>query len=117
MGDLFNQPEPTGEQLKQHGIRQAIEHADNVVESWSIKAYNLFFEYIKTVEQFKTEDARVYAEEKGLEIPPTKRAWGAVVLKLARQGYIKRIGIVTVDNPKAHKGFTALWGVVQGVVI
>lgn len=113
MPDLFDQPEPTGEELKQAGIAQAVQHADVVVESWSEKAHKLFIEYIKNVEQFKTEDARVYAEEKGLEIPPTKRAWGAIVLKLARQGYIKRIGIVTVDNPKAHKGFTALWGVVE----
>lgn len=110
--DLFSQPtEPTGEELKQKGIAQAIRHANQVVERWADIAYLRFVEYLNQpgITEFKTEDARVYAEGKGVEIPPTKRAWGGIALRAARNGLIVRAGFVPCNNPKAHKAVISLW--------
>jgi hypothetical protein len=109
--DLFNQPQ-TGEQLKQEGIAQAIKHADEVVPTWSEKAFAHFVKFViqqRDDSVFRTEDIRAYAEGQRLEIPPTKRAWGAVTLRAVREGYIKREGFTTSDNPKTHKGIITLW--------
>lgn len=115
MIDLFNQP--TGKQLKEDGIKRAVDHADRQIETWSERAYKLFVEYCQTVDTLKAEDARVYAEEKGLEIPPTKRAWGAIALKAAKNGCIINKGIVKASNVKCHQGFTTLWEVVKDKII
>lgn len=117
MGDLFSQLgeicKPTGAELKILGIEAAADHADKEIEQWGTKAYNYFVDYIKMVDMFKTEDVRVYAEQSGLPEPPTKRAWGAVVLRVARAGLISKNGHTTVNNPKAHHAFVALWKVVK----
>lgn len=119
MGDLFSElgnilnPHVAKEQ-KEIGIQRAVEHADREVEQWSEKAYRLFLEYCQGVYELKTEDARVYAEGKGLELPPTKRAWGAIPLKAAKNGFITNKGIVKSANVKCHQGFTTLWAVVKG---
>lgn len=110
--DLFNQPAPTGEELKQEGIAQAINHANAVEPTWGDRAFALFSMYIHMHPEkaiLKTEDARQYAEEQGLEEPPTKRAWGAIALRAARAGLIVKQGYTTCDNPKTHKGLTTLW--------
>lgn len=110
LGDILN---PTGAELKEIGMQRAIDHADRVVETWSEKAYRFFIEYCKTVEELKTEDARVHAEQQGLEEPPTKRAWGAIARRAAIAGIITKKGIVTASNPKCHMGFTTVWAVVK----
>lgn len=111
--NLFNQPELTGAFLKEKGILQAITHANQKIHKWSDKAYAHLLEYIKTNSQFKTEDARAYAEKQGLEEPPSKRAWGGVVLRAARSGFIIKGGHAIVDNPKAHNCLATLWNVVN----
>lgn len=115
--DLFTQMaeavNPTGKDLKELGIQMAIVHADKVVEQWSDKAYKHFIDYCKMVTELKTEDARVYAEAQGLEIPPTKRAWGAIPMRAAKAGIITRIGYVAVNNPKAHCTTVSLWAVIK----
>lgn len=111
MFDLFHQPELTGAQLRDNGIEAAISHANRKVELWGEKAYSHFLNYLKTVSEFKTEDAREYAQNQGLEEPPSKRAWGAVVVRLAKENRIFKIGHATVNNPKAHRCFATVWGV------
>lgn len=113
--DLFSQPIlPTGEELKADGIRRAVEHADREIDSWSERAYKFFLKYIERRNtEFRTEDARFYAELHGLEIPPSKRAWGAITLRAARAGLIVKSGHAAVSNPLAHKAFASLWKVVK----
>lgn len=117
MDDLFSTfaeaLNPTGAELKELGMQQAIKHADEIVESWSDKAFKHFAAYCQTVDELKTEDARMYAEAQGLEEPPTKRAWGAVAQRVAKAGIIFKKGVVTATNPKCHMGFTTVWGVVK----
>lgn len=118
MYDLFNQgPAPdrelTGAELRDAGIIKALTHANKKINQWSEKAYVYALEYIETVKQFKTEDLRAYAEAKGFEIPPSKRAWGGIVLRLARNKKVIKSGHATVDNPKAHKCLATLWSVVN----
>lgn len=116
MYDLFNpipDKELTGAQLRDAGIIKAITHANQKVEKWSDKAYSFLLEYITTTTQFKTEDARAYAERRGLEEPPSKRAWGGIILKAARARLVIKDGHTLVDNPKAHKCLATLWKVVN----
>src|SRR5688572_9605695 len=106
MFDLFNQQpdrELTGAELRDAGIVKAITHANKKINEWGIKAYEYALQYINTNTQFKTEDLRAYAEKQGLEIPPSKRSWGAIILKLARENKVIKSGHAIVDNPKAHK--------------
>ncbi len=52
----------------------------------------------------------VRLEAKGIvPEPPSLRAWGAVLLSAAKRGWIRQVGYVHVDNPKAHKANAALW--------
>jgi hypothetical protein len=52
----------------------------------------------------------VRMEAKGIvPDPPSLRTWGAVLLTGARKGWIKRVGYIQVENPKAHKANAALW--------
>lgn len=113
MFDLFHQPPLTGAELRDNGITASINNANRKINLWSETAYQHSINYIKTVSEFKTEDARAYATAKGLEEPPSKRAWGAIVLRLAKEKLIYKKGHLTVDNPKAHKCFATLWGVVN----
>lgn len=114
--NLFNQPppkEPTGAELRDAGIVKAITHANKKINHWSESAYVHALEYLNTCTQFKTEDLRLYAEKKGFEIPPSKRAWGAIVLRLARENKVIKGGHAIVDNPKAHRCLATLWKVVN----
>lgn len=92
------------------GIYRAIRHADIEHERWSNNAYA----YLKLFIQLKSfpflaEDLRFHAEKNGFPIPPSKRAWGAVVLKAKRDGLIKACGYKQTTNPKAHCTPACLW--------
>jgi len=55
-----------------------------------------------------TEDVRI-SSEGIIEIPPSNRAWGGVIVRAVKSGLIKRIGFQNVNNPKAHKTPATLW--------
>lgn len=105
-----------GEFLRDHGIQTAIDHADGVAPGWSQKAFNLFTEWIKDKgkgRQFKTEDFRIDCRLQDLiSKPPSDRSFGALAVRAAKAGLIKKVGHATVVNPKAHRCFASLWEVV-----
>lgn len=119
--NLFNQPavelcdtNKTGAELAEQGMLHAEQHANIVHEGWSENALEWFVKYIKHFgrgHQFKTEDVRKYAELNGFDVPPSLRAWGAIVLKAAKAGLIKKAGYAQVENAKAHKANCSLWEV------
>lgn len=98
-----------GEVMKQRGITLALRNANEQHESWGERAYNYLKAFIKDNPTFRAEQARAYAESQGLEEPKSKRAFGAVILRAAKAGIIKKIGHDTVENPKAHRCFASLW--------
>ncbi len=99
---------PTGEQLRDAGINKAINHANSVTENWGDKAYVLFLQFIVDRTNFKCEDFREWVKDK-IDEPPSNRAFGAVIVRAAKAGKIKRIGFVNVTNPKAHKTPVSFW--------
>ena len=99
-----------GSQLRDKGIKQAIDNADNTHEKWSDKAYKFLVNYIKSQNEFMTEDLRL-ASEKEIPKPPSNRAWGGIILRAVRAGLITRDRFSNVKNAKAHKTPATVWRV------
>ena len=72
-----------GAQLRDKGIKQAIDNANDTHERWSEKAYKFLTNCIKTQYEFMTEDVRI-ASEKEIPKPPSNRAWGGIILKASK---------------------------------
>ena len=101
----------TAQQLRDKGIQTAIDSADLHNENWSLIAYDFLLKYIKTNKEFLTEDVRMEAE-KVIPNPPSKRAWGGIIVKAVKSGLIKRVGYRCVKNPIAHMANATLWEVI-----
>ena len=99
-----------GSQLRDKGIKQAINNANDTHEKWSEKAYKFLTDYIKSHHEFMTEDVRV-ASEKKIPIPPSNRAWGGIILRASKAGLISRVGFSNVKNVKAHRTPATVWRV------
>ena len=99
-----------GSQLRDKGIKQAINNANDTHEKWSEKAYKFLTDYIKSHHEFMTEDVRV-ASEKKIPIPPSNRAWGGIILRASRAGLINKVGFANVKNVKAHRTPATVWRV------
>ena len=92
----------------QIGINQAVCHADKEEPSWSDKAYDFLVKYIRTNKEFMVEDVR----ESAMGIisdPPSKRAWGGIVLRAKNKGLIRFVRYEKVKNPTAHCANAAVW--------
>ena len=99
-----------GSQLRDKGIKKAIDNADNTHNKWSDKAYKFLTGYIKSHHEFMTEDLRM-ASEKEIPKPPSNRAWGGIILRAVRAGLIVRDRFSNVKNAKAHKTPATVWRV------
>lgn len=100
----------SGSELRDAGIKVAVDHANDVNEGWSEKAHHHLVMYLKqNPGQFQAEDARVYAEGQGLPDPPVKQAWGGVIRNAAKEGLITPVGYAPVKNPKAHCAIVRVW--------
>ncbi len=103
-----SKPQPSGELLRDRGIKQALSHAESVHSDWQAKALDFLYIYAKNHHRFSGEMVRMFS--KGI-VPdsPSARAWGAVMLTGARKGWIERVGTIHVTNPKAHACFASEW--------
>ena len=100
-----------GNKLRDLGIKQSLENAENNNESWGERAYSFLLQYAKSNNTFLAEDVRVAAEGVIPE-PPSKRAWGAIFVRGRKNNLITPIGFSSVKNPKAHRTPATLWEVV-----
>lgn len=110
--DLFKQPvnDALARKLRDEGMQRAIDHADRVIDRWQDKAYESLRVYISFNSQpFLSEDVRVYAAHLGIPDPPDKRAWGAVMMRAAKAGLIRKLGWTTASDPKVHKNPVSQW--------
>lgn len=72
------------------GISRAAQHAGN---RWQRLARGYLLEYLAlTCTTFLAEQFRDFAERRGIEAPPDKRAWGAVLQSAARERLIAKAG-------------------------
>lgn len=112
--DIFGE-RSTAEQakaLRDDGIYKAVSHADQVAPGWSDKAFEISAMYLnrlKAGSETTSEAIRLHAEGSGLSHPPDTRAWGAVLLRLAKANKIKKLGWTTAQDPKAHCRPVTLW--------
>ena len=102
-----------GNQLRDKGIEQAINNANDTHDKWSDKAYKFLVDYTKSQYEFMTEDVRI-ASEKEIPKPPSNRAWGGIILKASRAGLINKVGFSNVKNAKAHCTPATVWRVIAG---
>lgn len=103
-----------GRIMRDAGIAQAITHADEVCEKWSEKAYRFLQWYLQHHKEFMTEDVRK-ASEYIIEIPPSERAWGGVIVRACKAGLIRQIGYRKVTNARAHCANAARWEAVNNI--
>ena len=99
----------TGQQLRDKGISQAVNHADQQSENWSHYAYQFLLSYIKQNREFMTEDVRA-ASVGIVDEPPSSRAWGGIIVRAVKSGLIRRLGFRSVSNAKAHCTPASVWG-------
>jgi len=99
----------TGSELRDEGIQQALFNADTKEPKWSAKAYAFLQEFLNernAGELFLVEDVRA---ESTIAEPPSKRAWGGIIVKARNAGLIRAAGYDKVNNPKAHCATATLW--------
>ena len=90
------------------GMQRAVEHADAVEVFWSESAYSHLRDFCRLQTSFLTEEAREFAESRGLTPPPDGRAWGAVIRRAAKDGLIQRIGYKPAKS--SNLAPKCLWG-------
>ena len=96
----------TGPQLRDIGIRQSEFNANQKYENWSDQAYDFAVHFCKYHRMMMMEDIRTAAKGK-VPDPPHLRAWGAIALKLIKNGVVEKLSIGPVQNPKAHAAFAS----------
>lgn len=99
-----------GRKARDAGIKQAIDHANEVTENWADRAYAFFLNFLANHNgTFMAEEVRVYAEGMGLPEPPDNRAWGHVIVRGKKNDLIESWGTKKVKNKKAHCANAAIW--------
>lgn len=101
-----------GKVLRDAGMQQAIEHAEQETPNWAtmaldmVKAFVLEYPHL----EFMAEDIREWAHNhKGLPESPSKRAWGGILAKASHQDLIIKVRIGQVKNPTAHRANANVW--------
>lgn len=96
--------------LRNEGIQQAVDHADDFAPDWSVKAYELLKKFLNNhVGPFMAEEVRSYAEMIQFPSPPSQRAWGGIIARAAREGLIEGRGYAPVRNVNAHRTPARVW--------
>jgi hypothetical protein len=107
-----NKPTPTeGQIARDNGIQKSLDSANSVVKNWSDIAYGFLLGYADSHKEFMIEEVR-NASVGFVPEPPSKRAWGGIAVRAAKNDIIKRRGFRNVKNAKAHCTPATLWEVV-----
>lgn len=99
-------------QKRDEGISRAKDHADAVSPGWSEKAYELFKTWLSGWPSgfcFQIEGFRVSAKARGLEDPPTARAFGSLAVRAKKEGLIKSNGQKPTASASAHRCYANEW--------
>lgn len=98
-----------GQLLAELGMDRAAEHAERMRQGWVASARAAVADYITRdlfVEPFTCEDVRDWAK---LPEPPDRRAWGAVMMSVAKEGWIRKAGYRPHKAPSRHNGISTVW--------
>lgn len=89
-------PEPTPEERRDQGIKAAVEHADAEQSNpkWSEQAYAYAVMMIvrRGYKPFLIEEIVLAAARDGVPEPPSRKAWGGVARRLAKDGVTRKMG-------------------------
>lgn len=97
-------------ELRDQGMQAAIDHADHVLDDWSVKAYAALKNFAAFQKSpFMCEEVRKYVADLDVPSPPSNRAWGLLMLKAAREGLIKHNGYGRTTSASAHRTPAAVW--------
>lgn len=98
------------ETLRLSGMHTAEQHAERVIPTWSEQALNKLKSFLAShSEPFMTEDYRQWAEQNGLPVPPSGRAYGSIMVKAQSQGLIRFYKYSKTTNPNAHRTPATQW--------
>src|SRR5690348_13045263 len=97
-----------GKALKDAGMERATNHANQVSNGWSDRAYQMLHHFLRSLarggrQTFLAEDFRLFAYSQKLPVPPHEGAFGSVMSRAAKAGLITSNGTAKVKNPKAHQ--------------
>lgn len=100
----------SGTALRDIGIAQAVDHAEAEAPGWASRAMGMLRRYIDEVGgMFQAENVREWARRHGLDDPPSKRAWGGVVVRARNIGLIRFVKYENVQNRQAHATPASVW--------
>lgn len=78
---------------RESGMQAAVDHANAVESEWSGQALGMLVAFVSQIGRaFLIEEARAWAEARGLPTPPDKRAWGAVARRACAKKRIRKAG-------------------------
>lgn len=84
------------------GMAQALQHAQDVDESWPERAFRHLIDYAEAHDTFISHDVT-----EGLPSPTDDRSWGPIFKRAAKVGIIKRAGFGV--SHRRHLSPTILW--------
>lgn len=102
----------SSEKKRNDGMVRSECHAEIKSPGWSDRAYRMLLLYIRKIQTpFMTEEVRHFAKQKGLEDPPSQRAWGSVIRRAVKNRVIISVGYGRTLNPNAHRTPANIWAV------
>lgn len=96
---------------KNDGMLRSSLNADSKIPGWNECAFEALRQFLNSINDntFMAEDIRAWASTWGLDNPPSKRAWGAVINRAAKEKLIVFCGYSKTSNPTAHATPAGLW--------
>lgn len=101
--------ERSGRDLGHAAADAAARRADRVSEDWSDRALEVLRVYCLSHPDVMSEDVRQAADAQDLPKPPELRAWGAVMLRGKRAGFIEHAGFTRAKDPRVHSNPVGTW--------
>jgi hypothetical protein len=102
-----------GRENRDRGLRQAVDHADEVTPKWSERVWTIFKGWLLSKPAgyfFLIEDFRLWCDiHKKIETPPSKRSFGFLSVRAAKENLIYQKGTAKVKNPTARCANAAVW--------
>ena len=99
--------------MTQAGIQKATNTTNQKHPKWSDQAYSFLLQYARNSPvPFCADQLGTAAEKMGLPEPVNRWAWGGVMARAARNGYIQKAYMANYhypDSDKAHTKQTTFW--------
>ena len=99
--------------VRDRAIQAAVDHADKQSPKWSEAALEFVRGYCAIHKlPFVCDELRAWAEQRGLQEPPTRMAWGSVMVQAKKAGYIAKMGFVQgvyPDRKNTHMQTVTQW--------